>query len=191
MQGNRRKIKNTETESEENEEDGENEKASKKPDFTDQQRDDIDLLFSHVIKTNGPLSTEQTRAFMSESLNLVPFVKDSVMVTKVYKRVKYLQGLQMKQGLQSVEAVDSSSKTSEWLDMSSETSSKQQRRRFLWAQEDEEEIMKEFMAFRTYPVKAVILDCFKTTPSLKEIAERNGYNRCYEKVKNLFKKRSC
>ena len=97
----------------------------------------------------------------------------------------------MKQGLQSVEAVDSRSKTSEWLDMSSETSSKQQRRRFLWAQEDEEEIMKEFMAFRTYPVKAVILDCFKTTPCLKEIADRNGYNRCYEKVKSLFKKRSC
>ena len=176
-------------ENEDIEADDENEEALSQPNFTDEQRDDIDLMFSHVIKTNGPLSMEQTRAFMSESLNLISFVNDPVMVTKVYKRVKYLQGLQMKQGLESLEAVDSKSKTSEWLNLSSETSSKQ-RRRFLWAQEDEQVIMKEFMAFQTCPVKAVILDCFRSTPSLKEIAERNGLLRCYEKVKNIFKKRS-
>ena len=162
-------------ENEDIEEDDENEEASRQPSFTDQQRDDIDLMFSHVIKTNGPLSMEQTRAFMSESVNMVSFVNDPVMVTKVYKRVKYLQGLQMKQGLESLEAVDSKSKISEWLNLSSETSSKQ-RRRFLWAQEDEEVIINEFMTFQTCPVKAVILDCFKTIPSLKEIAERNGYH---------------
>ena len=169
--------------------DDENEEASSKPNFTDEQRDDIDLMFSHVIQTNGPLSMEKTRAFMSESLNLISFVNDPVMVIKVYKRVKYLQKLQMEQGLESLEEVDRKSRTSN-PNVSSETSSRQ-RKRFLWAEEDEQVIMKEFMDFQSCPVKAVILDSFKSTPSLKEIAERNGYDRCYEKVKTMFKKRSC
>ena len=126
---------------------------------------------------------------MSESLNLISFVNDPVMVTEVHERVKYLQKLQMEQGLESLEEVDRKSRTSN-PNVSSDTSSRR-RKRFLWAEEDEKVIMKEFMDFQSCPVKAVILDCFKSTLSLKEIAERNGYDRCYEKVKTMFKKRSC
>lgn len=39
--------------------------------FTKQQQDNINLLFAHKIHTNGPLSLQETRNFMSESLNLM------------------------------------------------------------------------------------------------------------------------
>ena len=42
---------------------------------------------------------------------------------------------------------------------------------------------------RTCPQKAIIISEFEGDPELKEIANRNTMDRCYEKVKNMFKKR--
>ena len=71
--------------------------------FTKQQRDNINLLFAHKIHNNGPLSLQETRNFMSESLNLMSLVKDPEMVTKVYKRVKYLQRKYAEEGIKAVQ----------------------------------------------------------------------------------------
>lgn len=71
--------------------------------FTKQQRDNINLLFAHKIHNNGPLSLHETRNFMSESLNLMSLVKDPDMVTKVYKRVKYLQRKYAEEGIKAVQ----------------------------------------------------------------------------------------
>ena len=71
--------------------------------FTKQQQDDINLLFAHKIHTNGPLSLHETCNCMSESLNLMSLVKDPEMVTKVYKRVKYLQRKYAEEGIKAVQ----------------------------------------------------------------------------------------
>ena len=71
--------------------------------FTKQQRDNINLLFAHKIHNNGPLSLQETRNFMSENLNLMSLVKDPEMVTKVYKRVNYLQRKYAEEGIKAVQ----------------------------------------------------------------------------------------
>ena len=83
--------------------------------FTKQQQDNINLLFAHKIHTNGPLSLHETRNFMSKSLNLMSLVKDPEMVTKVYKRVKYLQRKYAEEGIKAVQEQETQEKTAEWL----------------------------------------------------------------------------
>lgn len=110
--------------------------------FTKQQQDNINLLFAHKIHTNGPLSLHETRNFMSKSLNLMSLVKDPEMVTKVYKRVKYLQRKYAEEGIKAVQEQETQQKTAEWLKKSSGTSTT--KGRFVWSPKDAEVIEKEF-----------------------------------------------
>lgn len=59
--------------------------------LTDEQRYIVDLLFSEIIQTNGPLNMNITRNLMSESTELMPLVSQQPMVKKVYDRVMYLK----------------------------------------------------------------------------------------------------
>ena len=108
------------------------------------------------------------------------------MVMKVYKRVKYLQGKNYDFNLSNVDKEDAMSKTSRWVE--SISSSRFGGRRS-WAPEDEKIIDKAFKSYKSCPQKAIIISEFEGDPELKEIANRNTMDRCYEKVKNIFKKR--
>ena len=57
--------------------------------LTEDQLEDIDLLFPDIIQTNGPLTMDTTRSRMSESMSLIEFVHDQKVVKKVYDRVVY------------------------------------------------------------------------------------------------------
>ena len=151
-----------------------------------EQLDDIDLLFSNVITTNAPFSAGDAKNGMSESINLVDFVEDHAMVMKVYKRVKYMQGKEYDFNLSNVDKEDAMSKTSRWVE--SISSSRFGGRRS-WAAEDEKTIDKAFKTHKTCPQKTIIISEFEGDAELQEIAKRNTMDRCYEKVKNLFKKR--
>lgn len=108
------------------------------------------------------------------------------MVMKVYKHIKYLQGKDYDFNFSNVDKEDAMSKTSRWVES---ISSSRLRGRKSWAPEDEKTIDKAFKAYKTCPQKAIIISEFEGDPELQEIAKRNTMDRCYEKVKNLFKKR--
>ena len=55
--------------------------------LTQHQLEDIALLFSDIIETNGPLTMDTTRNRMNESMSLIEFVHDYKVVKKVYDRV--------------------------------------------------------------------------------------------------------
>ena len=157
--------------------------------LSQKQLDDIDLLFSQIIRTNAPLTLNETRNIISDSLNFVEHVEDDNMVHKVYKRVKYLQGKPNPQALQSLEVQDSVTKTSTWV-ASTSFSASSSSKRMPWAKEDEETIVKAFKDFQKCPSKATITEIFKSDPDRQELEARNTMSRCYEKVKNLFKRKT-
>ena len=153
-----------------------------KSEFSSEQLDDIDLLFADIIKQNKPLSMKDARNIMSERTNFMEFVNDDSMVRKVLYRVKYLQGKCYKDNLKELDEQESQSRTTSWLTSSSGEKKRHKRRQ--WAEEDHKEIEKAFSSY-----KAVIFDEFRSNANLAEIADRNGLERCYEKVKTLFKQR--
>ena len=108
---------------------------------------------------------------------------------KVYKRVKYLQTKPNSQNLQSIEVQDSKTKTCNWV-ASTSFSASSSSNRTPWCKEDEDTIPAAFEDFDKCPNKATIMETFKNEPTLKELESRNTMQRCYEKVKNLFKRKT-
>lgn len=162
-------------------------KSPGKSSFSEDQLTDIDLLFSQQIATNAPITFVEVKNIMSESLNLISEVHDPAMVRKVYDRVRYLQKKNFQQGLDRVED-DSTQKTSDWVTSVSSVVSGPSRR-FCWSQPDVDMITNSFLKYSNCPLKREIEQIFQGDKALQEIMERNTFNRCYEKVKTIFKQR--
>ena len=77
----------------------------------------------------------------------------------------------------------------EWIEDSASLSQVSSGRRWAWSKHNEDIIYKRFEIYKACPRKSTILNDFNTIEELKDIANRNGLHQCYEKVKNLFKKR--
>lgn len=152
------------------------------------QLDDIDLLFSDIINTNAALSFTQVKNIMSESVNLVEHIHNTAIVKKVYNRVRYLQGRDdMTEKLKTITEENATERSSLWVKANSVTSNVS--KRFSWAKTDEEIIKIAFREYESCPNKATINSVFAKTPGMKDILDRNGYSRCYEKVKTVYKQK--
>lgn len=155
--------------------------------MSQRQLEDIDLLFAEIIESNGLLTMDITRNYMSESLELMPLVEDANMVKKVYDRVAYLKGKDLPSKLAQIEKQAPEQRAREWISKQT-SSSLQSGARSKWHKDDEDRIAAAFGVFKVCPGKQIIEDIFKSDASLAEIHQRKGLSRCYEKVKNLFKK---
>lgn len=51
-------------------------------------------------------------------------------------------------------------------------------------------ITEAFKAYDNCPLKKVICALFESVEELMDIVERNTINRCYEKVKTIFRQRN-
>ena len=61
--------------------------------------------------------------------------------------------------------------------------------RAVWSEEDTAVITGRLKKFQRCPDKATIEQLFHESDQLASIVEREGFNRCNEKVKNIMKKR--
>ena len=61
--------------------------------------------------------------------------------------------------------------------------------RQFWDDEDTRAIHRHFKKFDSCPSKDVIRDMFQKDDELFTIQEKEGFNRCYEKVKSIMKKK--
>ena len=166
---------------------GEQESPTKKG-LTEMQLNDIDILFSEQIATNAALTLTQVRNVMSESVNLLTELENQTMVKRVYNRVKYLQRKHFEEGLEKVSTKQEEG-GSEWV-ASVSTAVSGPTRRFEWSEADKKVIAKTFKNFHKVPTKKEIYTLFQTDVKLIDIAERNTIQRCYEKVKTLFRRRN-
>ena len=161
--------------------------SPRKKGLTEDQLADIDLLFAEKITTNAALTMTEVKNVMSESCNLMSDVHNYQMVRKVYNRVKYLQKKNFEQELEDVEDGQEVS-TSTWVTTVSSPASGPTKR-FCWSKQDEGTILDAFSTFDQCPAKKIIFERFQDVDELKDIATRNTIQRCYEKVKTIFKQR--
>ena len=157
--------------------------------LTQQQLEDMGLLFADIVETNGPLTMDITRNRMSESMSLIEFVYDYKMVKRVYDIVVYLKRKDLPAKLAQTESEPSEEKTRRWLS-GENASSLSSRSKTKWNLLDEEVLEKAFQKCEKCPRKSQIEETLAGHPQLAEIVERNTFSRCYEKVKNILKKRN-
>ena len=152
------------------------------------QLGDISTIFANMIATNAPLTITQTKNMMSESAHLTVLVDDPEMVKKVYKRVKYCQKKQPSDAVRNIDEADRSELTSDWVAETIFQGESSSSRRQNWSKEDDKAINSVFSSFEKCPTKSVIKHLFATDPALMEIGRQNSIDRCYNKIKNMFKK---
>ena len=75
----------------ENQEKSNEDTTPTKIEMSNDQLQDIELLFSEAISSNAKLSIGDVRKTMSESLSLMELAKDESGVRKVYNRIRYRQ----------------------------------------------------------------------------------------------------
>ena len=190
---------NEQEESEEVEESAEHEEeqeedqnqTSNNSSLSQEQLDDIDLLFSHEILSNAKLTFEEVRNTMKDSFELVTLLSRQRMVRKVYHRIKYLQSVHSQQSLLSFQQEDEDREvaTSSWVEEHNEVQSlpSSRTRREQWPEKDAKLIKHAFSKYDTRPSKKEIETIFLANSDLDEIRKRKGFDRCYNKVKNLFR----
>lgn len=158
---------------------------SAKCDLSTEQLADIDIIFGDIIQTNSALTFITVKNRMSEAINLIEHVESSRMVRKVYNRVKYLQGKEFSHNLSTFNFVDEECSSQS----SAQASSCSTNTRHKWSRDDEQHLEKAFSSFDKFPGKAMISTILNRNEILSEIRNRNTFTRCYEKVKNIFKKK--
>lgn len=154
---------NEQEESEEVEESAEHEEdqnqTSNNSSLSQEQLDDIDLLFAHEIISNAKLTFEEVRNTMKDSFELVTLLSCQTMVKKVYHRIKYLQSVHSKQSLLSFQQEDEDREvaTSSWVEEHNELQSlpSSRSRREQWP-EDAKLIKHAFSKYHTGPSKKEI-----------------------------------
>ena len=156
-----------------------------------EELEDIDLLFAHHIATNAEISMALVRRVASESLRLVELLGKDSGPKQVYDRIKYLQRRQAPHTVAALPVEAAPGRTMEWLDTISQSqvsTSSLTHSRSKWAEEDTDAVREVFGPMVKAPAKSEILALFQNNRTLREVMKRNGFQTCYEKVKNLFKK---
>lgn len=75
-----------------------------------------------------------------------------------------------------------------WLEGIDDESSLQSGPRQFWDDADTKAIQKAFKNFKKCPTKAEMRDMFLKKESLAPICKKEGFSRCYEKVKTVMKR---
>ena len=152
---------------------------------------DIDLLFAEHISTNAQISMALVRRMASESLRLVELLGKDGGPKQVYDRIKYLQRRQAPHTVAALPVEAAAGRTTEWLDIISQSqvsTSSLTHSRSKWAEEDTDAVREVFGPMVKAPVKSEILALLEKNRTLRDVMKRKGFQACYEKVKNLFKK---
>ena len=163
--------------------------SPKKTSLNQNQLNDISNILAEIIATNAPLTVTQTKNMMSESAHLTSLIEDQEMVKKIYKRVNYLHKKQPSDAVQNINEADRSETTSDWVAVTVFQGESTSLRRQNWSKEDDEAINSIFSLFKKCPAKGMIKHIFATNQALVEIGSQNSIYRCYNKIKNMFKKK--
>ena len=160
--------------------------------LTAKEKDAIDLQFRLFITLNKKVCLKDVQHKIKHNSTLRPLAVHGEMVKKVLDRIRYQQSAELRVRPEELVASDPMQETSNWVQASSvaaaSTTSTSLRSR--WMDEDTQTITSCFTRlYDKCPSKADIQLQFESTDELAEILEREGWTRCYEKVKSIMKKK--
>ena len=160
------------------------------------QEEVIEMLFSSQIISQAQITFDIVRNTMAEYTDLNKFASDPKMVKKVYDKVCYLRWKEkQKIVLPLKEPEPSSSRKPAWVNsitgVESTSSVTNNQTKVKWNKPDEEYVENFFGKYSVCPNKKELKSLFYSNNGLKEILNRNDgdVERCYNKVKYIFKKR--
>ena len=120
---------------------------------------------------------------------LRPLSADSSSVKKVTNYIAYQQRKNPSHSHAPSSVASVRSRVGNWVSALDETASTHSGRE-PWSPADSVTISHYLEQYKTCPNKETKRELFQDYQDLQEIMKREGFSRCYEKVKNLMKKKS-
>ena len=159
--------------------------------LTSEEKDAVDLLFSDEISTKTGVEQRLVRSRLTSNLTLQPLVTSPKMVKRVVDRVRYQQSKQ-DMVIPYEEVVPNKERVQHWLisefdESWSQPSDSSGSRRTKWSDGDTISIVSGFSRLDGRPTKSDVEREFKENPILRRILDKEGFQRCYDKVKSLLK----
>lgn len=183
----------------EDEETNEHDESPNEEGLTSSQKEAVEMLFSNQIISRASLTFDIVRETIAEHIDLREFVDDTKMIKKIYDKVVYLRRKEKQNMvLPTNEPEPSSNRTEAWVNAITDTTASVSVScsgpvaKTKWNKTDERKVEEFFAKYSVRPGKEELRALFNTVSSLKEIVDQNDgdFERCYNKVKYLFKKRS-
>ena len=156
--------------------------------LTEDQKLAISTVFAEELANNIPLSRRVISEKMAANTTLKVLTTSSSSIKKVANYLAYQQRKSPDQPHPPSSTVSTFTRVGKWVSAIEETASRVSARE-VWSAEDTAIITEHLKKFQRCPDKPTIEQLFDESDQLANIVEREGFNRCNEKVKNIMKKR--
>lgn len=168
--------------------------ASRQP-LTEKEKEAIHKVFHNEIKKCVKMEIGKIRNKMCTNKTLRNLVSYARRVKQVSNHLNYI--IDSRPTINTQDDPVEKQKPDKWLEGISDdentstlqSSSFQSGHRQYWDNEDTASIEKRFASFNSCPSKYEIRSIFNATHELSAILAKEGFSRCYEKVKGLMKKK--
>ena len=156
--------------------------------LTEDQKLAISTVFAEELAKNIPLTRRVIYEKMARNLTLKDMTSRSSSMKRVSNYLSYQQRKNPDLPHPPSSTISTFTRVGKWVSALDETASRTSVREVSSA-EDTATITEHLKQFQRCPDKATIEQLFDGSDELSNVMEKEGFSRCYEKVKNIMKKR--
>ena len=154
--------------------------------LTPRKKDQIDQLFSKEIEQGATQQLKSVRNKMCTTIVLRRLITSKSKVKQVTNYVNYLVAGRPSQDVKDLP--EDKVQVDQWLEGLDADSSVRPGSRQFWDDANTKTIEKEFKKYKNCPTKGELKNIFLKNERLAAICDKEGFARCYEKVKSTMKR---
>ena len=159
--------------------------------LTDRQKEAVRTLFDADIKQHKKLSLIEVKSRCCTSPLLRTLSMQQGRVKQVVNLIKYLTSKEPTLDPNDLPNTSrGQSRVGGWLDDFDEPSTRSSGKRESWDNEDSTLLEQGFKEYSSLPSTSVIRGALNSDEELRAILDREGWQRMYTKIKNIFKKKA-
>ena len=156
--------------------------------LTEGQKLEISAVFAEELAKSIPVSRSQVCSRISTSSSLRHMASSSTAIKKIQNYISYKQRKNPDLPHPPSSTASATSRVGRWVSDLAETRSTTSVRE-AWNDEDTDTITQHLSSYMSCPPKTTLQELFQSSDQLRAIMEREGFSRCYEKSKNIMRKR--
>ena len=170
--------------SEDNREEGEDQGLS------EEDKELLLVMFEDEVSANAKLTIQDVEERISSSSGLLHLMASGKTLKQAINHLRYQQRKSAKTTLSIIKKKQAKTldRRNKWLVQTTDVKSLGSHSRTQWEQADTEGLEEFYANFKVCPDKSQILAHMESN-RLKSILDKEGFARCYQKVKNIFKKK--
>ena len=156
--------------------------------LTEDQKLAISAAFAEELANSIPVSRSQVCSRITTNSSLRHLASYSSAIKKITNYISYKQRKSPDLPHPPSSTASATSRVGRWVSDLAETTSTTSVRE-PWNAEDTDVITQHLKSYTSCPPKTTLQELLQSSDQLRAIVDREGFSRCYEKSKNIMRKR--